>query len=99
MVGQLGCRIEQVIRFDEAVPCELNAEDHFDVVGLTCMFESRTMLVPFTDSQTVGVLSILKDTLSFLVEALTQIYQRRSYMVTLYHHWITPSVFHWGLIQ
>lgn len=65
MVGQLGSRIEEVVRFEEAVPCVLNAEEDFNLRRLMRLFDRRAMLVPFKDSPTVGVLSILKDVMSF----------------------------------
>lgn len=63
--AQLGSRIEEVVRFEEAVPCVLNAEEDFNLRRLMRLFDRRAMLVPFKDSPTVGVLSILKDVMSF----------------------------------
>lgn len=75
MVGQLQCRIEEVIRFNEAVPCVLDGKEHFNLKRLIRLFERRAMLILFKSSPTVGVMSTLKDVLSFLIEALTTLYR------------------------
>ena len=47
MVGQLGRRIEQVVRFQDEMPCVFDAAEFFHVTQLTQLLERRVMLVPF----------------------------------------------------
>ena len=75
LVAQLGCRIEQVLRFQGDVPLCVDPSAHFDLEGLHALLRQRAMLVPFKDTTSgQGLLSTLDGVLGSLIDTLASAY-------------------------
>lgn len=71
---QVGCRIEQVVRFDgKDVPFDINPRDYFDHSALQKLFLDHALLVPFQDREEgQGLLSTLRNVVNHLAGVLGQ---------------------------
>ncbi|CAL8239964.1 unnamed protein product [Gadus morhua 'NCC'] len=77
LVCQVGCRIEQVVRFEgEDVPFEFDPREFFDLPALKRLFQDRALLVPFQDREDGrGLLSTLRGIVSHLAGILGESFQ------------------------
>ncbi|KAL7397250.1 hypothetical protein ABVT39_019213, partial [Epinephelus coioides] len=74
LVCQVGCRIEQVARFEgHDLPLDFNPRDFFDLSALQKLFLDYPLLVPFQDREdSQGLLSTLRGVVNHLAGILGQ---------------------------
>ncbi|CAK6984859.1 uncharacterized protein LOC120555326 [Scomber scombrus] len=71
----MGCRIEQVVRFEDEIPMLIDPSAHFDLKSLHFLIAERPILVPFKNTVSgEGLLPVLRKVIQYLTDTLKQEY-------------------------
>lgn len=74
LVCQVGCRIEQVVRFESGeIPVDVKAGKYFNMDALTTLLSCHALLIPFADLKDgLGLLSTVRSVVDYLIGTLRE---------------------------